>query len=40
MRFDEAMGKSQSVSIKVGATSVAPKGKLPRTLKSPRKICS
>jgi hypothetical protein len=40
MRFDEAMGKSRSVSIKVGVTSVIPKGKLPRTLKSPRKICS
>ena len=40
MRFDVAMGKSQAVSIKAGATSVVPKGKLPRTLKSPRKICS
>ncbi len=40
MRFDDAMGKSQVVSIKAGATSVVPKGKLPRTLKSPRKICS
>ena len=40
MRFDETLGKPQAVSIKAGATSVVPKGKLPRTLKSPRKICS
>ena len=40
MRFDLAMGKSQAVSIKAGATAVVPKGKLPLTLKSPRKVCS
>ncbi len=40
MRFDEVLGILTSVSIKAGANSVVPKGKLPRTLKSPRKICS
>ena len=39
MRFDEVMGSSRSVSIKAGANSVVPKGKLPKTLKSPKRIC-
>ncbi len=40
MRFDEALGAARTVSIKAGATSVVPKGKLPKSLRSPRKICS
>ena len=39
MRFDEVLGSSRSVSIKAGANSVVPKGKLPKTLKSPKRIC-
>jgi hypothetical protein len=39
MRFDEVLGSSRSVSIKAGAKSVVPKGKLPKPLKSPKHIC-
>jgi hypothetical protein len=40
MRFDEALGRSRSISIKPGAKSVVPRGKLPKSLKSPRRVCS
>jgi hypothetical protein len=39
MRFDLALGRSRSISIKPRAKSVVPRGKLPKTLKSPRQIC-
>ena len=40
MRFDEELGRPRSISIKPRAKSVVPKGKLPKTLKSPRRVCS
>lgn len=40
MRLDLAMGAPRTLSIKGGAASAGPKGKLPLRLRKPRRICS
>jgi hypothetical protein len=39
LRYDTAMGKTRSVTLKGGSVAAGPRGKLPRRLWRPRVVC-